>query len=586
MQVIYLSITSIRSQQHHQQAGQQTPQQHTNNRDKFPVCGYNRPMSKTLTITAGIISGILFLPVIALVFQSLSFHSMDNTFSELADTVLLDYVLNSIAIVAITLMFSCLLAVAPAWWCARYEFKGRNYLQWAMVLPLAIPAYISAYIYTDMLDYAGPIQTSLRAWFGWQSPSDYFFFDIRSMTGASLMLALALSPYIYLLMRHSFANQSDHLEFAAKIMGASSKRIFFGIRLKLARPALAIGCTLVAMETLADFGTVHLFSISTLTTAIYDSWLVYGSLATAAKISCLLLLFVVSLVLFERWQRKDQGFLETKGNNILTRKHTSKGQLAIIWLVCGSIITLGFIIPVITLLGYTQGYLSENLNPQLWQHAGNTFYLASIAACICAVIAMLLNNNVRFSSNERLNKVHQIQQSIASMGYAIPGTVLAIGILIPLGFLDMQLNELLEYFQAQPVGLFFSGTYFALILAFVIRFAAIANGSINNGYQQIHGNLDMAAKSLHSNNTDVIKRIHLPLLKPSIITALLLVFIECVKELPASLLLRPFDFETLATFTYQYASDEQLEHGALAALLIIIVSLIPIFILSKTQRMS
>mgnify|MGYP002335740090 FL=1 len=264
------------------------------------MCGYNRPMSKTLTITAGIISGILFLPVIALVFQSLSFHSMDNTFSELADTVLLDYVLNSIAIVAITLIFSCLLAVAPAWWCARYEFKGRNYLQWAMVLPLAIPAYISAYIYTDMLDYAGPIQTSLRAWFGWQSPSDYFFFDIRSMTGASLMLALALSPYIYLLMRHSFANQSDHLEFAAKMMGASSKRIFFGIRLKLARPALAIGCTLVAMETLADFGTVHLFSISTLTTAIYDSWLVYGSLATAAKISCLLLLFVVSLVLFER----------------------------------------------------------------------------------------------------------------------------------------------------------------------------------------------------------------------------------------------------------------------------------------------
>ena len=484
-------------------------------------------MPRILTIIAGLISLILFMPIVALVLQSLSFESADDIFNDLASTVLFDYTLNSLQVVFATLVFSALFAIAPAWWCAKYEFKGRTYLQWAMVFPLAIPAYISAYIYTDALDYAGPIQTALREWFNWNSPNDYLFFDIRSITGASIMLALALSPYIYLLMRTAFSKQSDHLEYAAKMMGASPARIFFGIRLKLARPALAIGCALVAMETLADFGTVHLFSISTLTTAIYDSWLVYGSLATAAKISCLLLLFIVTLVVFERWQRKDQKFFDVKGSHTLTRKQPTPSTLFMIWLVCGTIIVLGFVIPVFTLCGYSMDYLSENLNGALWQHAGNTFYLASIAAIVCTLIAFLLSNNLRF----------------------------------------------------------FSGTYFALILAFVIRFSAIANGSLSNGYDMINPNLDMAAKSLNSSKSDIIKRIHLPILKPSIVTALLLVFIECVKELPASLLLRPFDFETLATFTYQYASDEQLEHGALAALLIILVSLIPIFILSKTQRM-
>ena len=543
-------------------------------------------MPKSFTALAGLISVILFMPIVALVFQSLSLAGDDHTFSELADTVLLDYTINSVLIVFLTLCFSCLFAVAPAWWCARYEFKGRRYLQWAMVLPLAVPAYISAYIYTDALDYAGPIQSTLRAWFSWQQPSDYWFFDIRSMTGASIMLALALSPYIYLLMRHTFAKQSDHIEFAAKMMGANSSRIFFGIRLKLARPALAIGCTLVAMETLADFGTVHLFSISTLTTAIYDSWLVYGSLATAAKISCLLLLFIVCLISVERWQRKDLQYFDLKGSHTLSKKVPSVIKLALIWSVCGSVVTLGFIIPVLTLLSYVFNYLHENVSDTLWNHAANTFYLAITAAIICLSIALLLNNNSRFSPSAMLKKTHQIQQNIASMGYAIPGTVLAIGILIPLGVLDIQINNLLETYLDTTIGLFFSGSFFALILAFVVRFSAIANGALQNGYQQIRPNLDSAAKSLNSNKLNIFHRIHLPLLRPSMITALLLVFIECVKELPASLLLRPFDFETLATFTYQFASDEQLEHGALAALMIIGVSLIPIFILSKTQRMS
>ncbi len=537
-----------------------------------------------LSFTSGLLALLIFAPVLALMYESLfsSEALNDDTFSNLAQTVLWDYLANSLQIVGATLLFACLFAIAPAWWCARYEFKGRRILQWAMVFPLAIPAYISGYIYTEALDYAGPIQTFLRDVFSWQSPADYWFFDIRSITGASLMLALALYPYIYLLMRNGFANQSDHLEHAGRLLGADERRIFFKIRLPLARPALAIGCTLVAMESLADFGTVHLFAISTLTTAIYDSWLVYGSLSTAAKISCLLLLFVVSLVWLESRQRKAQKHYDLKGSHGLSKKIPSRSKLVLIWGVCLGIITLGFIIPVITLIGYNLDYFTENWNMTLWQHSQHTFTLAFGAALICTALALLFNSNHRFTPN----KLNLAQQNLASIGYAIPGTVLAIAILIPLGTMDLTLNAWLETWQFDSVGLIFSGTSFALLIAFVIRFAAIANGSVHAAYQQVPPNLDLAARSLNTKSWRLFKDIHLPLITPATISALLLVFIECVKELPAAILLRPFDFETLSTYVYQFASDEQLEHGAAAALLIIVVSLLPIFVLSRTQRMS
>ncbi len=538
---------------------------------------------KPLPSFSALLALIIFVPIVALLYVAFfNVDANDQTFQELRQTVLSDYILNSLKIVITTLFFACLFAIGPAWWCAAYEFKGRRYLQWAMVFPLAIPAYISAYIYTDALDYAGPIQSALRQTFQWQSPSDYWFFDIRSITGASIMLALALYPYIYLLLRNAFAQQNDQLEAAARLMGASPWRIFFSIRLPLARPALAIGCTLVAMESLADFGTVHLFAISTLTTAIYDSWLVYGSLAAAAKISVLLLLFVIGLVWLERRQRRAQKHYDLKGSHKSTAKHAGPLQLIFIWSICLSIITLGFVIPVVTLVGYCLDYLSENWHSTLWLHAQHTFLLAGSAALICTVLALLFNANQRFSKGSLPSTL----QNASSVGYAIPGTVLSIAILIPLAALDLSLNDLLESLNMQTVGLIFSGSSFALLFAFVIRFSAISNGSIQSAYGQIPQSLDLAARSLKSSQNTIFSKIHLPLITPAIISAGLLVFIECVKELPAALLLRPFDFETLSTYAYQFASDEQLEHGALAALLIILVSLLPIFILSRTQRMS
>lgn len=540
-----------------------------------------------LSVSTAIISFVILLPIIALVFESLSsFFTptngfIDETFSDLVDSVLLEYVKNSLSIVSGTLLFACLFAIAPAWWSTQYEFAGRRYLQWMMVFPLAIPAYISAYIYTDALDYAGPIQSSLRQYFSWQSPHDYWFIDIRSLWGASLMLGLALYPYIFLLLRNTFEQGSQSLTQAAQLMGASPRKIFWTIHLPLARPALAIGCTLVAMESLADYGTVQLFAISTLTTAIYDSWLVYGSLASAAKISCLTLLFVILLVALEKNSRKKQQHFDSRGGKPNEKIQASSAKTSFIWIYCGLVFCLGFLIPLITLISYCVDYWLENISGNILRHSQSTFILAASAAFIATLLAIVFNSQQRFVPNFQ----NQTKLSLSSLGYAIPGTVLAIGILIPLGQLDIGFNQLIQSLGFNKVGLIFSGSSFALILAFVIRFSAISNGSIQAAYKQMPSNLDAASTMLKASRFKTFHKIHLPIMRPALISAFLLVFIECVKELPASLLLRPFDFETLATYVYQFASDEQLEHAASGALLIIIVSLLPILLLSRSQKM-
>lgn len=538
-----------------------------------------------MSVSTALICFIMLMPIIALLFESLAsmvfIDEGDTTFSSLIDTVLLEYVQNSLSIVFGTLIFACAFAIAPAWWCARYEFTGRRYLQWMMVFPLAIPAYISAYIYTDALDYAGPIQSSLRALFDWQSPSDYWFIDIRSRWGASLMLGLALYPYIFLLLRNTFQQSSESLSQAAQLMGASQRKIFWTIHLPLARPALAVGCTLVAMESLADYGTVQLFAINTLTTAIYDSWLVYGSLTSAAKISCLTLLFVISLTSLEKYSRKRQLHFNSRTGKSTELVKASRLRAFSIWFFCGFVFCLGFLIPLITLIGYCVDYWLENSNSKVWLHAQDTFMLAASAAFIATVIATLFNSQQRFTPSTQ----NQSKLSLSSLGYAIPGTVLAIGILIPLSQLDIGLNHFIQWLGFEKIGLIFSGTSFALIIAFVIRFSAIGNGSIQAAYKQMPTNLDSASTMLKASRFKTFRKIHLPILRPALVSAFLLVFIECVKELPASLLLRPFDFETLATYVFQFASDEQLEHAASSALLIIVVSLLPILLLSRSQKM-
>lgn len=529
---------------------------------------------------------LLVLPVIALIGESLSDVSLwsstaqtDSAFSDIAQSVLSTYVKNSVLVVIGTLVCASLFAIAPAWWCARYEFKGRRILQWAMLFPLAIPAYINAYIYTEFLDYSGPIQSFIRHQWGIDNLHHYTVFDIRSLWGACWVLGLSLYPYLFLLMRNAFAKQSNHLSDAAKMLGVSGNALFWRVHLPLARPALAVGCTLVAMETLADYGTMNLFAISTLTTAIYDSWLVHASLPTAAKLSCMLLLFIVLVIGLEQYSRRQAKHYDS-GSSQPLRQQATRPQHVLILLVCMGILMLGFMLPVITLVDYAITYASKHQWAPLIEHGKSTFLLASWAAIVTAVIAIILNVQRRFSNK----RSHTIQQGMVSLGYAIPGTILAIGILIPLGVADRWLNDFTQWSSGQVVGLVFSGSMFALVAAFVIRFAALANGSLKAAYQNVPDNLDAAARSLGASHRRLLWRIHAPLMTPALTTALLLVFVECVKELPASLLLRPFDLETLATYTYQYVADEQLELVSMAALFIIAVSLIPILILIRTQQ--
>ncbi|WP_133405324.1 ABC transporter permease [Parashewanella tropica] len=529
-------------------------------------------------------TAMLLLPALSLIYLVVTSQFsgvVDDSFAEIKATVLDHYIVNSLSVMFGSVMIALLLAVPTSWWCSRYQFSGRQLLQVLLILPLAMPAYVSGYIYTELLDFAGPIQSWLRQAFNWQRPTEYWFFDVRSTTGACIMLALALYPYLFLLLTNAFSKQSPQMTAAAQMLGASNKRIFWTVQLPLVRPALVIGCSLIAMEALADFGTVQLFAVNTLTTAIYDAWLVYGSLLTAAKLSLMMLMLVLGLLWIEKISRKQQQyFTEKAANDVLVRAKPSKKQLGLIWGYSLTVLVLALLLPVGYLIQFVTDYWQENTQGQLWQHLSSSLWLAVIAATVASLIALLWNQEQRITQS----KTAKVKLSLSSLGYAIPGTVLAIGLLIPLSSTDLMLNKLLVELNMPRVGLILSGSVFALIMAYVVRFAAIANGSVQSAYEQIPKHQDDAARMLGSSRFKVFKDINLPQLRPAVFTAFLLVFIECIKELPASLLLRPFDFETLSTYVYQYASDEQLEHAALGALLIIIVSMLPLLFLHRQNK--
>ncbi|MBM7072565.1 iron ABC transporter permease [Shewanella sp. 202IG2-18] len=347
------------------------------------------------------------------------------------------------------------------------------------------------------------------------------------------------------------------------------------------RPAIAVGCTLEAMEALADFGTVQLFAVSTLTTAVYDTWLVYGSLATPSKIAVLTLMFVLMIVVFERYSRRRQRFFSAKNDQGKNSRQQASLKLQIgIWLSCLIVIAFGFVLPVVHLIQYLIDYWQQNIESDQWQYLLQTLKLASIAAAVTVIMALIVNFNLRAKPSIQNRRV----LNISSLGYAVPGTVLAIAVLIPLTGLDKWLNTWYHSLTNKRLGLLFSGSVFALILAYSIRFAAISIGQVSSAYQQMPTNIDEAATTLGASRWRLWTQIQLPILKPALFSAFVLVFIECIKELPASLLLRPFDFETLATYVYQHASDEQLEVGALSALLIILLSLIPVTFVSRKME--
>ena len=520
---------------------------------------------------------ILLSPILAIFFSAFSLDE-SGSFQHLFDTVLSTYISNSFLIILCVVVLSIFFAMPCAWFVACCEFPTRKKLQWMLMLPLAMPPYIIAIVYTDLLDFAGPIQRPLRALFGWHSSNDYYFPDIRTLVGASVILALSLFPYLYLLLRSAFLTQSAGLFQAARTLGLSPLRAFWRVSIPLSRSAMAVGISLIAMETLGDFATVNYFAVHTLTTAIYDTWLELGSLTTAAKISSLMLLAIVILISLESYSRRKQQVYQRNGSGNTDLRFVLTGWKK--WGVLGftwSLLSFSLFIPIATLLYYAVHYFKESLNDDLINYTINSLWLAFLVAILALLVALIVN------FYQRLSPGFSAKSSIrlSSLGYAVPGTVVAIGVLIPLTSIDLWINDLLEHWGVAPVGLILSGSLVILVLGYLVRFSAIAVGSVDSSLVQVSPSLDMASRTLGNGPVKTLWRVNIPLIKKGMLTAFILVFIESMKELPTALLLRPFNFETLATYVYQFVSDEMIEPAALPALMIIALGLIPFIVVNR-----
>ncbi|ERS10306.1 iron ABC transporter permease [Marinobacter sp. EN3] len=533
--------------------------------------------SKRWLISAVLTTAIVALPVLSVIFLAL--FPDENIWPHLIETTLPRYLTTTIKLMIGVGALTLLIGLATAWAVTMCEFPGRKFFEWALLLPFAVPAYVIAYVYTSLLDYAGPVQRGLREWFGWQNASDYWFPEIRSLEGAILMIGLVLYPYVYLLGRAAFLEQSPSLFAVSRSLGHSALSTFFRVVLPIARPAIAVGLSLVLMETLNDFGTVDFFAVQTLTRGLFDTWMNLGNLGGAAQIATTMLIFVVILVTLERYSRRRQQQYAARDNRDPIHRFTmSFPRQMICVVVCAVPLVFGFIIPGATLGYYAWEYFDVSWNPDFIQNAFNSLFLSSAAALTTLIIGVTLAYSRRLHNTRGM----QILMRLSSLGYAMPGAVLAVGVIVPLAGFDNWLDSLMRDYLGVSTGLLLSGTAFALIFAYTVRFLAVSAGSVESALQKITPSMDMASRSLGHTPGKTLINVHLPMLRGTLVTAALVVFVDCMKELPATLILRPFNYETLATYVYQFASDEQLYHSALPALIIVVAGIIPIILMNRS----
>ncbi len=525
-----------------------------------------------------LIALIISLPVLVVV--SSLFQPTTPAWQHLLDTLLTDYILNSFLLMIGVGLGTFILGVSSAWVVTSYEFPGRRWLQWGLLLPLAVPAYIIAYTYTGLLDFAGPVQTNLRELFGWQY-GDYWFPNVRSLPGAILMFSLVLYPYVYLIVRSSFLEQSRAVLEVSRSLGYGMWHTFFKVALPLARPAIVAGITIALMETLSDYGTVEYFGVATFTTGIIRTWFGLGDLQAAIQLSSLLLMFVFSLILVELWSRRKMRFHHTGHVSKQNRRIKASGFSAVLCvLICLIPLLFGFIVPALQLVSWTIETSARMLNQDFIELVLNSFLLASVSALCCLLIAVILCYGKRISKGY----FAAFSVRVASMGYAIPGVVIAVGILLPLSWLDKSIDHLANQWFNTSTGLLLSGTLFALVFAYVVRFLAIATQTLDSGLTKISSSIDESARSLGHKPWSILFRVHLPMLRVSLFTALLLVFVDVLKELPTTLILRPFNFNTLAVRTYELASDERLADASSAALAIVAIAIAPIILIINNMK--
>ena len=470
------------------------------------------------------------------------------------------------------------IGTTTAWLVTHHDFPGRSLFNWALLLPFAVPAYVIAYVYTDLLEFAGPLQSMLRDVFGWRLASDYYFPSIRTLPGAIIMMILVLYPYVYLLARAAFLEQSASISEAARSLGVSRSARIFKVALPMARPAIVVGLSLVMMETLNDYGTVDYFAVRTLSAGLYDVWLGMSNLGGGAQIATLLLVFVMVLIGLEKTSRRNQQNFQPASSRYrqTNRTRLSKGAAMAAFVFCGLPVLLGFIIPAWVLTGYTLTYFDESWNSEFFRSAFHSISLSAIAAFAAVCIGVILSYSKRLHPTRNM----KLSVGLASLGYAVPGAVLAIGVIIPFAAFDNTLDAFARQYLGFSTGLLLSGTVFALVFAYTVRFLAVAFGSINTSMKKISPSMDDAARSLRHSPGKILHRVHLPLIRGGMLTAALVVFVDCMKELPATLVVRPFNFDTLATQVYQFASDELIGQSAIYALLIVLAGLVPVILLS------
>ncbi len=551
----------------------------TFNGDESPVADVYLPARRkrsAWSAAAVFVAAIVCLPLLSVVW--LAFFPAENIWPHLLDTVLTTYIVNTLLLMVGVAVGTLLIGVSCAWLVTHYQFPGRAFFNWALLLPFAVPAYVIAYVYTDLLEFAGPVQSLLRETFGWKLASDYYFPAIRTLPGAIIMMMLVLYPYVYLLARAAFLEQSASISEAARSFGVSRTARMCKISLPMARPAIAVGLSLVMMETLNDFGTVDYFAVRTLTAGLYDVWLGMNNLGGGAQIATMLLLFVMILIGLEKSSRRNQQNFQPSSSRFRVNERTTLNTPAAIaaFLCCAFPVVFGFLVPAWVLLGYTIQYFEQSWNNDFLLSAAHSISLSATAAFIAVCIGVLLSYAKRLHPSNNM----KLSVGVASLGYAVPGAVLAIGIMIPLATFDHTIDALAERFFGVSTGLLLSGTVFALVFAYTVRFLAMAYGSINSSMKKISPHMDDAARSLGHSSGKILRSVHLPLIRGGVLTAALVVFVDCMKELPATLVLRPFNFDTLATQAYQFASDELIGQSAIYALLIVVVGLVPVILLS------
>ncbi len=528
--------------------------------------------------TVGALLAALFVALPLLTVVLIALGGDTEMWHHLASTVLGLYVERTLTLMLGVGLGTFVIGTATAWLVTMCRFPGRRVFEWALLLPLAVPSYILAFVVTDQLEYAGNVQTWLRALFGWTRPQDYWFPEIRSMGGAIAVMTTVLYPYVYLLARAAFLEQSVCVLEVSRTLGHSAWRSFRRVALPLARPAIVVGVMLVLMEVINDFGTVDFFAVRTFTAGIYDVWLNMNSISGAAQLSSVLLLVVLALIGIERFARRGRRFHHTSSKYSALPSYPLTGARG--WLAtaaCALPVLLGFVLPASVLASYSLRYFRATLSVDYIGFVLNSLTLSVSASLLALVVGLFLAYAVRLSGSHFVRSATRI----ASIGYAVPGAILAVGVLWPTGFADRIFSGAAGLFGL-TLGAVMIGTIAPVVYGYLVRFLALSYGTAEASLGKVTPSMDGAARTLGLTPMGALARVHYPLMRGSLATAALLVFVDCMKELPLTLILRPFNFDTLATFVFQYASDERLEASALGALTIVGAGIIPVLLLSVT----